>query len=331
VAAYLAELDAKGALTGAVLVAKQGTILVSQGYGWADADLHVRNTAHTRFRIGSVSKQFTAMAILMLQDQGKLNVHDNLCKYIDSCPAAWQPVTVQDLLIHTSGIPDFIAFDDFPSLIGQPATPLQLIERFKQLPLNFVPGTRWSYSNSGYVLLGYIIERLSGMSYANFLQKMIFTPLGMQDSGYDSNSPSLPAHATGYLSPGVKPVFLDMSEFYSAGALYSTVEDLYKWDQIIKVGHLVSSADLQDMFTPHIPCPSGGCALSTDIGYGYGWFIANDDGHRLDYHWGRIDGFRSSNGFYPNDDIDVIFLSNLESVDTFGIAHELGTLTLTQR
>ena len=331
ISAYLDALDAKGQLTGSILVAQQGTILLSRGYGFADAEQHVANTPHTRFRIGSVSKQFTAMAILMLQDQGKVNVHDPLCKYIDACPVAWQPVTVQDLLIHTSGMPDFIAFDDFPALIGQPATVQDLINRFKDMPLNFTPGTRWSYSNSGYVLLGAIIERLSGMTYARFLQKMIFTPLGMPDSGYDSNSPSLPEHATGYLSPGVKPVYLDMSEFYAAGALYSTVEDLFRWDQAIKGGKLVSAAALRDMFTPHIPCPSGGCALPTDIGYGYGWFIANESGHRLDYHWGRIDGFHSSNGFYPDDGIEVIFLSNLETVDSFGIAHQLGTLLLGQQ
>lgn len=326
--AYLADLDSKSALTGSVLVARHGTILLSRGYGWADAEQHIPNTAQTRFRIGSISKQFTAMAILMLQDQGKVNVHDPLCKYIDSCPVAWQPVTVQDLLIHVSGIPDYIGFNDFPDLIGQPATYLELIDRFKGLPLNFTPGSRWSYSNSGYTLLGYIIERVSGMTYADYLQKMIFTPLGMHDSGYDSNTPALPAHATGYLSPGVKPVYLDMSEFNAAGALYSTVEDLFRWDEAIKSGHLVAAASLRDMFTPHIPCPSGGCALPTDIGYGYGWFIADDAGHRLDYHWGRIDGFRTSNGFYPNDDVEVIFLSNLETVDTFGIAHQLGTMIL---
>jgi CubicO group peptidase (beta-lactamase class C family) len=327
---YLNGIDAQSRLTGSILVAQQGHIILSHGYGWADAELHVANTVHTRFRIGSVSKQFTAMAILMLQDQGKLNVHDPLCKYIDACPAAWQPVTVQNLLTHTSGIPDYIAFNNFPALIGKPATVQDLINRFKVYPLAFTPGTQWSYSNSGYVLLGAIIERLSGMSYADFLQKMIFTPLGMHDSGYDSNTPSLPEHATGYLSPGNKPVYLDMSEFYAAGALYSTVEDLFRWDQAINAGKLVSSADLDDMFTPHIPCPSGGCALPTDIGYGYGWFIANEAGHRLDYHWGRIDGFRSSNGFYPNDGIDIIFLSNLETVDTFGIARQLGTLMLGQ-
>ncbi|MBA3825938.1 MAG: beta-lactamase family protein, partial [Ktedonobacterales bacterium] len=263
IAPYLNELDAKGMVTGSILVAQGGNIILSHGYGWADADSHVLNTAHTRFRIGSVSKQFTAIAILMLQDQGKLKVSDPLCHYVDACPAAWQPVTIQDLLIHTSGIPDYIAFNDFPDLIGQPATVQALIDRFKNMRLDFKPGQRWSYSNSGYVLLGAIIERLSGMSYASFLQKMIFTPLGMADSGYDSNLPTLPEHATGYLSVGVKPVYLDMSEFYAAGALYSTVEDLFRWDQAIKHDHLVAAADLQEMFTPHIPCPSGGCALPT--------------------------------------------------------------------
>lgn len=324
ITAYLDGLDAQGSLTGSILVAQHGSIILSRGFGLADEAQHLPNTPTTRFRIGSVTKQFTAMAILILQDRGKINVQDGLCKYIDQCPAAWAPVTVQDLLIHASGIPDFIGFGDFPSVIGQAATVAQLIARFKGLPLNFVPGSQWSYSNSGYVLLGYLIERLSGMSFADFVQTAILDPLDLHDTGYDSNSPALPQHATGYLSPGVKPVFLDMSEFYAAGAMYSTVGDLFRWDQAIQHGQLVASADLQAMFTPHIPCPSA--ALSTTIGYGYGWFIADEAGQRLNYHWGRIDGFRSSNGIYPQADIDVIFLSNLESVDTFGIAHQLGTL-----
>ncbi|HKD77599.1 MAG TPA: serine hydrolase domain-containing protein [Ktedonobacterales bacterium] len=326
--AYLNHLAATGVLTGTVLVARGGTVLIDKGYGLADEDQHLPNTAQTRFRIGSITKQFTAMAILMLQGSGKLHVQDHLCLYIANCPQDWQPITLQNLLTHTSGIPDYIGFNDFPSLIGTPATVEQLISRFKDQPLEFTPGSRWSYSNSGYVLLGYIIEKLSGESYAEYLQQHIFTPLGMKNSGYDSNTPSLPEHATGYLSAGNKPVFLDMSEFYAAGALYSTVGDLYIWDQALKAHRLVSQAALNDMFAVHIPCPSGGCALPTDRGYGYGWLIADQGGQTYIYHWGRIDGFRSSNGFFPQGDVDVIMLSNLETTDTFGISTELGTMAL---
>src|SRR5262249_5638130 len=195
-------------------------------------------------------------------------------------------------------------------------------------PLEFVPGDHWKYSNSGYVLLGEVIEVVSGQSYADYLRDRVFTPLGMRDSGYDTNSPSLPEHATGYLSPGVKPVFIDMSEVYAAGALYSTVEDMLVWDRALATARLVPAAAEEEMFAPHVACPPGGCALSTDVGYGYGWFVADQGAHRYVYHWGRIDGFLSSNGFYPAQDLDVVVLNNLESTDVFGISTTLGTRAL---
>lgn len=325
---YLDRLNAAGNVTASILVAKGNDILLSKGYGMADEDENIANTPQTRFRIGSNTKQFTAMAILMLQDHGKLHVQDHLCQYITNCPPDWQPITLEELLIHTSGIPDYTNFSDFPNVIGSPVTVEALIDRFKTATLEFTPGSQWSYSNSGYVLLGYIIEKLSGKSYADFLSQNIFEPLHMNNTGYDSNTPSLPDHATGYLSEGVKPVFLDMSEFYAAGALYSTVTDLLLWDQALMTGQLVSHAALDSMFTVHIPCPTGGCALSTDLGYGYGWFIADQSGHRYNYHWGRIDGFKSSNGFYPHDQVIVIVLSNLETTNTWGISVDLGSMVL---
>ncbi len=327
-AQYLDDLAARNALTGSVLLARGDTVLLSRGYGLADEASQAPNTAQTRFRIGSNTKQFTAMAILLLQERGKLHVQDHLCLYIAACPTAWQPITLHHLLTHTSGIPDYINSPGFPALIGTPATPEQLIARFKDLPLLFAPGTRWSYSNSGYMLLGYIVEQVSGESYAQFLQDTIFGPLGMKDTGFDTNNPKPPTHATGYLSPGVQPVYLDMSEFYAAGALYSTVEDLHRWDEALLTHQLVSPQTMQAMFTPSVPCPAGGCALSSDVGYGYGWFVANESGHRLIYHWGRIDGFRSSNGFYPDDGVIVVVLSNLETTDVWGISDHLGRMLM---
>ncbi|HEY7416660.1 MAG TPA: serine hydrolase domain-containing protein [Ktedonobacteraceae bacterium] len=326
--AYLDQLANNGDLTGSVLVARGDTVLLSKGYGLADEDLQIPNTPQTRFRIGSNTKQFTAMAILLLQEQGKLHVQDHLCLYITECPQDWQPITLHHLLTHTSGIEDYINSPDFPPLIGTPATPEQLIARFKKQPLLFKPGTRWSYSNSGYTLLGYIIEKVSGESYATFLEDHIFGPLQMHDTGYDTNNPQPPAHATGYLSEHHKPVYLDMSEFYAAGALYSTVEDLYKWDQALLTHQLVSQQTMDAMFKVYIPCPDGGCALSSDQGYAYGWFVADESNHRLIYHWGRIDGFRTSNGFYPEDNVVVVLLSNLETTDVWGISDHLGQMVL---
>jgi CubicO group peptidase (beta-lactamase class C family) len=220
--AYLSHLAATGGLTGSVLVAHDGSAF-SKGYGLADKDAHIMNTAQTMFRIGSVTKQFTAMAILILQERGKLHVQDKLCMYIANCPQDWQPITLYDLLIHASGIPDYTNFADFVATWNQPTTPEQLIARFKDRPLDFSPGKKWSYSNSGYILLGYIIERVSGEPYATFLQKNIFTPLKMNHTGYDDSHPHLPTHATGYYAGYVKPEFYDMSVVYAAGALYSDV------------------------------------------------------------------------------------------------------------
>jgi CubicO group peptidase (beta-lactamase class C family) len=326
--AYLSHLAAAGTFRGSVLLARADAVLLSKGYGLADEAGQFPNTPQTRFRIGSITKQFTAMAILLLQERGKLSVQDRLCRYISDCPSDWQPITLQHLLTHTSGIPDYINSPTFPQYIGTPATLAQLIDRFKTLPLLFTPGERWSYSNSGYTLLGYIIEEVSGASYAQFLQENIFDPLQMSNTGYDTNNPQPPQHATGYLQPHVKPVYLDMSEFYAAGALYSTVEDLYRWDQALVTNRLVSEQTMASMFTVYIPCPDGGCALASDLGYGYGWFIAAVSGQRLIYHLGHIDGFLTFNGFYSSSSVDVIVLSNLDSSPVLSISTRLGSMVL---
>ena len=324
--AYLSGLAQSGDLRGSVLVARGDTVLLSNGYGVADEASGAPNTATTRFRIGSITKQFTAMAILILQEQGKLRVEDSICRYMSDCPEAWRPITLRHLLTHTSGVPNYTDLPDFPALIGTPATLDQLITRFRSLPLRFTPGARWSYSNSGYILLGAVIERVSGRSYSAFLQEHIFAPLGMRDTNYDANSPPSPQHATGYLSAHHQPVHLDMSEFGPAGALASTVEDLYRWDRALVTHRLASQQTMDAMFTPAIPCPAGGCALPTDRGYGYGWFIAAISGQTLIYHLGHIDGFLTYNGFSRPDDITVVLLSNLETTAVLGDSLKLAEL-----
>src|SRR5579863_2549516 len=207
---YLSHLAATCVLSGSVLVEQNG-MLFSKGYGLADVDAQIPNTPQTRFRIGSITKQFTAIAILMLQDRGKLHVQDHICRYIPACPSDWQPITIAQLLTHTSGIPDYTNFPDFVATWTQPTTPEALIARFKDAPLDFPPGSVFRYSSSGYVLLGYIIERVSGESYATFLRENIFVPLKMNNSGYDTTYPALPRHATGYYADRSKPDPYDMS------------------------------------------------------------------------------------------------------------------------
>jgi CubicO group peptidase (beta-lactamase class C family) len=326
--AYLMHLNETGVLSGAVLIAQNG-MLFAKGYGMADKDAHVVNTPQTRFRIGSITKQFTAMGILILQERGKLHVTDHLCLYITDCPEDWQPITIAHLLTHSSGIPNYTNFANFVPTWTQPTTPEELISRFKNMPLEFTPGSRFHYSNSGFILLGYIIERVSKESYATFLRENIFGPLKMNNSGYDVAYPALPQHATGYYSDYSKPDPYDPSVLYAAGALYSTVEDLNTWNSALMMHTLISQQTADAMFTPHIPCQPvgpGGCLLSTDLGYGYGLFIAAEPQGRLIYHVGRIDGYVTYSGFYPASRLSVVVLSNVESPDVLQIGRTLASM-----
>src|ERR1700704_1575372 len=199
---------------GTVLLAQDGKILLDKGYGFANLEWEIPNTPTTKFRLGSVTKQFTAASILLLEERGKLKVEDPVKKYMPDAPAAWDKITIFHVLTHTSGIPSLTSFPDFESHEAQAMTPDKLVEWFRDKPLEFEPGTKWNYSNSGYILLGYLIEKISGQSYSEFIQQNIFGPLGMKDSGYDSNAAIIPHRASGY-APGkdgpVNAGFIHMS------------------------------------------------------------------------------------------------------------------------
>ncbi|MCJ7743111.1 MAG: beta-lactamase family protein [Dehalococcoidales bacterium] len=330
--AMLSELAKQALFTGSVLIACQGDVLLSQGYGLADREKNILNTAQTRFRLASITKQFTAMAILILEAEGKLNVKEPISNYIVDCPSTWEAITIDHLLTHTSGIPDFTGFRDYRSTQAIPSSPEQTIARFKDLPLDFQPGEKWSYSNSGYVVLGYIIERASGQSYEEFLKQSIFIPLNLRDTGYDHNSNGL---AVGYPNQysTLPAEFIDMSIPYAAGALYSTVEDLYRWEQALSTEQLVPQAYLDQMFAPHVAIPDYaipeeyvGQALSYDGGwaYGYGWFIGTERGRPILTHRGDIEGFSTIIARYPDEQVTLIVLSNQQN-NTAAIIHVLST------
>lgn len=310
---WLGQISQDGGFTGAVLIAHQGEVLLSEGYGLADRDQNIPNTPQTRFRLGSITKQFTAMAILILQTQGKLSVQDRICDYIVDCPSAWEAITIHRLLVHTSGIPDFTALPDYRSTRATPSPPEQTITRFKDLPLDFPPDLGWRYSNSGYVLLGYIIEQVSGQSYEAFLQEYIFDPLNLSNTGYDHNANGL---AVGYNDKysNLPADFIDMSIPFAAGALYSTVEDLYAWDQALYTDQLISQDELEQMFYPQAVIPNGDEVWAT---YGYGWFIGTEYGRTIIFHAGGIEGFSTIIARYPEDQVTFIVLSNqaLQNVD----------------
>jgi CubicO group peptidase (beta-lactamase class C family) len=320
---YLSNLAKARLFSGSVLIARNGEVLVKTGYGEADREKHLVNTAQTKFRLGSITKQFTAMAILILQARGKLNVRDRICTYLSGCPTAWQQITIHHLLTHTSGIPDFTRFPDFMATRGSASTPTETIARFKDKPLDFQPGEKFSYSNSGYVVLGAIIEQASGKRYEAFLQENIFVPLQMVDSGYDHNNGGL---AIGYRDRTNLADFIDMSVPYAAGGLYSTVEDLYRWDRALYTEKLIPKDLLYKMFTAFALIPDGGGS-----GPGYGWFIGKEFDRPVVSHIGGIQGFSSSIARYPNDKVVIIVLGNREDVNSGDIGAQLAKIVFGEK
>ncbi|TMD69516.1 MAG: beta-lactamase family protein [Chloroflexi bacterium] len=305
--------------SGSVLIAHNDQVLLSKGYSMADWSKQVPNTPHTRFYLGSTTKQFTAMAILILQEQKKLHVHDQICSYIAPCPHSWQQVTIHELLTHTSGIPEF----DHASLSN--ASPQSWINNFNNVPLGFAPGSEFSYCNVCYQILGYVVEKVSGEPYCTFLKQTIFDPLQMKQTGCDPPYLSRPDHAVGYASWHIQDVSIgwdaapQWSFLFGAGLLYSTVEDLYRWDQTLSRHTLISRHVSDEAFTPYVTSQYAGSS------YGYGWFIAKAPiaGHRLIWHDGRVDGFRTYNGLYPDDRMTIMFLSNLSTLDELALASTL--------
>ncbi len=292
--------------TGSILIARDGRPIVSRSYGMANVELGVPNTPRTVFRIASLTKQFTATAIMMLQEQGKLNVNDPIGKYLADCPEAWKTITPRQLLTMTSGIPGVTALELGP-LRGLPVPWDQWLEATAKKPLDFTPGEDFKYANAGYTLLGFIIERVSGKSYGDFLQENIFTPLGMKQSGYEDPLRIIKNRATGYRQLPGDPItnvpYAEIIRLYAAGGIYSTTEDLLLWDQALYTNKLLSQKSLDEMFTPVKEMLPG-------KGYGYGWWTSQKFGRREIAHGGNLAGFITYIARFPSDRVTVIVLSN---------------------
>jgi CubicO group peptidase (beta-lactamase class C family) len=307
---------------GSALVARDGVVLLSKGYGAANLEWDIPNTSTTKFRLGSVTKQFTAASILLLEERGKLSVKDPVKKYITDAPAAWDKVTIFHLLTHTSGIPSFTSFPDYSPTEAIPTTPQKLVARFRDKPLEFQPGEKWNYSNSGYALLGYLIEKITGESYAKFVRENIFEPLEMQDSGYDSNSAIIPHRASGY-TPGLtgpqNAGFVHMSIPYAAGALYSTTEDLLRWELGLFGGKLLKPESLVKLTTP----------FKDD--YAFGLSVHNENSHKVIEHGGGIEGFNTQVSYYPDGKLVVVVLGNLNGGAPEEIAKKLTAIAFGEK
>lgn len=287
---------------GSALVAKNGTILLNKGYGYRNAADKVVNNEQTIFQLGSITKQFTSAVILKLQEEKKLSVSDKLSKYFPGYPKG-DSITIEQLMTHTSGIysytndPNFMANE-----VTKPASREMMMALFRDKPFDFSPGTSWNYSNSGYSLLGYIIEAVTRKPYEQAVRKYIFTPLGMTHSGFDFANLKNKEKATGYFKLDDKetvaaPV-VDSTVSYSAGAVYSTTGDLYLWHKALQKNSILSESQQEKAYTP------------VKNKYGYGWVIDSTEGKRRVGHGGGIHGFVTNIARVPEDDICIILLSN---------------------
>lgn len=310
-----------GQFDGAVLVAKGGEVIYAKAFGYANREWNIANTIYTKFRIGSITKQITAMVIMILQEKHLIDVHDPLCKYIIDCPEAWKDIRIHHLLSNSSGIPDFQQFPDNDHFERLPATLEKTIERFKNIALEFAPGTRFSYSSSGFVLAGYIIEQVTGKTYEEAAEEYIFDPLNMNSSGYDHPATILEYRASGY-SKDIdfkNAVHFEMDTPHAAGALYSTVEDLFKWDNSLYATKLVSSTTIDSIFKQHI-------MLDSEWGYGYGWYVGKLFNRNTSFHMGSISGFRSQINRYPKDSILVVSLSNSQNGNCWSVNESIAAI-----
>jgi CubicO group peptidase (beta-lactamase class C family) len=294
--------------SGSVLLAREGKPLVAKGYGYANVEWKIPNTPSTKFRIGSITKQFTSMLIMQLREQKKIQLEDSVCAYVAPCPDAWKPVTIHHLLTHTSGIPTYTGIASWRVTNMVPKSIEDIVSIFRDLPLAWTPGERYAYNNSGYFLLGVVIEKITGKKYEQALQDMILTPLGLTDTGYDWSATIIPNRAAGYSGRGAakrNAPALDMQQPYSAGSLYSTVEDLLKWDQALYTEKLIPAAAKELMWTP----------FKND--YAYGWNIGQPaaglfGGYKRVAHAGGINGFSTVIVRLPEPRMTVIVLSNNE-------------------
>ena len=316
---YIDVLVKKNLFSGSVLIAHNKKIILKKGYGKAIYEFDVNNNSKTKFRIGSLTKQFTAMSVLILAEKDKLNVNDKISKFLPDYPGG-NKIKIVHLLTHTSGIPDHTKLPDFNKGRRVYQTELiQTINAFKDLPLEFSPGEKFRYSSSGYILLGYIIEKVSGISYKNFVKNNIFKPLKMVNSGFDESDKVIKFKANGYnLIDGkiVKAAYRNISNAHASGALYSTIEDLYLWDRALYTDSLISYDSLKKMFTPYTKH------------YGYGWGIVNIFGHKMVGHNGETEGFSSNISRFADADLCIIVLSNLETASVGKIAMDLTSMIL---
>ncbi len=318
-----------GQFNGSVLVAENSKVIYKRGLGLANMEWDIANRPDTKHRLGSITKQFTSMLIMQLVEKGKLKLDIPITTYLSDYPkATGDSITIHHLLTHTAGIPNYTSFQNFfNDHMRNPYTPDEFVEVFKDSTLQFTPGDRFAYSNSGYFLLGVIIEKVSGKTYEQMLQENIFTPLKMNNTGFDHHSTILKNRATGYNKFGTSYTnsdYLDMSIPYAAGSMYSTVEDLYLWDQALYTDQLISKKYKELIFTPDVS--------TGQASYGYGWGIhyqplgKTNDSIKVIGHGGGINGFNTIISRIPSDKHLIVLLNNTGGTDLRTMSRSISSI-----
>ena len=305
--AVMAEIYKPGEPGAAIIVRKDGRTIFRKGYGMADMELGVPVEPDMVFRLGSITKQFTAVSILMLAEQGKLSLQDEITKFLPDLPTQGRTITIEHLLTHTSGLKSYTNLSEWLPLWRKDMTVREIIDLTRDKPMEFAPGERWNYNNTGYVLLGAVIEKVSGLTYEDYVNKMMFGPLGLKHSYYGNAERIIPRRIPGYQMGKdgfVNAPYLSMTQPYAAGSILSSVDDLAIWNDAVFSGKLIKKEWLDKAFTPY-PLKNG-----ESTGYGFGWFIANYQGHRIIEHGGGIHGFSTYEMTLPEDRIFLAILTN---------------------
>jgi CubicO group peptidase (beta-lactamase class C family) len=292
--------QAKGLSDGVVLVARNGAPVFRKAFGLANREWGIHNAPDAGFWVGSITKQFTALAVLQLAEGGKLSLDDPISKFIEAAPPTWRGITIRQLLTHTSGIPNHTSLPEWGAETWVERSPEDLIRFIRDRPLDFAPGTKFQYDNTGYVLLGLIVQKVSGQSLSDYLSARVFIPLGMKHTGFVGDQ-VVPQRASGYDREGTRwhaNLWTSAIKDSGAGGIYSTADDLLIWDQALNDPKRLGLTDLQPMFTDY------------GHGFGFGYVIATQAGHRRWWHNGQVAGFSSMIARYPEDKLTIIVLSN---------------------
>ncbi|MEE9373707.1 MAG: serine hydrolase [Saprospiraceae bacterium] len=308
-----------------VLISKKGKILFRKSYGLANIELQVPMKPENVFELGSITKQFTSVAILMLEEQGKLSVKDKITKYIPDYPSDNKTITIHHLLNHTSGIKSYTSMPSFLKMARQDMTPTEIIDVFKNEPMDFDPGEQFLYNNSGYILLGYIIEKVSGISYEEYVETNFFEKIGMGSSYYGKMKQMIPNRAAGYQPKGdgyQNADYLSLTLPYAAGSLMSTVDDMLKWQNAINNNTFITRSSLNKAIN--------GSQLNSgeNIEYGYGWINGNINGSSHVSHGGGIFGYTTSGIYFPKEDVYVIGLTNCTCKNIGDITMKIGAMAI---